>query len=209
MRSFGGPLISLDEVGRGAIAGPVAVGAVWVDEATLPLEGVRDSKLLSPARRESLAGALREQLVCAVGSAEAREVDEHGIVTALRLAGMRALEQLPEPAGILLDGSHDWLSSPHQGDLLSAAVEGPGAVVKTLVKADMACWGVAAASILAKVWRDEKMRQLAVQDPRYGFEQHKGYGTAAHSQAIRAHGLTPAHRRSWAITPSPDPQESR
>jgi ribonuclease HII len=196
---LGGGIISLDEVGRGAIAGPVVVGAVWIDETVVPLPGVKDSKLLSPARRESLHDLLVGHVRGAVGVAGALEVDEHSIIGALRLAGMRALAQLPEPAGILLDGSHDWLTTPAQADLLTPVIEGPRAPVTVAVKADMTSWGVAAASILAKVWRDEHMRALAVRDPRYGFDQHKGYGTGPHTLAIQTHGLSDAHRRSWAI----------
>lgn len=204
MDRFGGPVIGMDEVGRGAIAGPVAVGAVWVDPASagIPraeLEGVRDSKLLSPARREALYAGLKEGAVGAVGLAEASEVDEHGIICALRLAGMRALEQLPAAAAVLLDGSHDWLSTPGQEDLFAPPVAGPDVPVTVRTKADMTCWSVAAASILAKVERDRLMAELAQRLPGYGFERHKGYGTAEHTAALRERGLTGAHRRSWAI----------
>lgn len=199
LAQFGGPIVGMDEVGRGAIAGPVMVGAVLISADSALLAGVRDSKLLSAARREDLHAQLLSFVTGAVGAAEASEVDEHGIIGALRLAGMRALAQLPPVQAVLLDGSHDWLSTPAQLDLLAPVIEGPEIPVRTQVKADMTCWSVAAASILAKVRRDAAMVELAGQFPGYGFEKHKGYGTAAHLQAVKQAGLISAHRRSWAI----------
>ncbi|GAA1347926.1 ribonuclease HII [Falsarthrobacter nasiphocae] len=207
----GGALVAMDEVGRGAIAGPVAVGAVFLSaEAAasdpVPVSGVRDSKLLSPSRREALAALIEDcgagplGIIGAVGFAEPGEVDTVGIVGALRLAGLRALEGLPESDRILLDGSHDWLSAPAAPDLFSAADDdAPLPPVTMRVKADLTCWSVAAASILAKVRRDAVMTELALAWPGYGFERNKGYGTAEHTAGLAELGLTPAHRASWAI----------
>ncbi len=193
-------VIGMDEVGRGAIAGPVAVGAVAVDPWAVEVpEGVRDSKLLSERRREALYPTVREWgLARAVGFASAIEVDEVGIIRALGLAGARALVGLHE-AGIgilesrvLLDGSHDWLSP--------ALRARPAVTVR--VKADRDCGAVAAASVLAKVERDRLMVAADAERPGYGWAGNKGYGAAAHFEAIARLGASPLHRMSW-LKPSP------
>jgi ribonuclease HII len=200
----------MDEVGRGALAGPVSVGVVVIDAATRTApKGVADSKLLTPAAREALVPALRRWPVAwAVGHAGPAEIDAHGIIAALRLAGRRALAQVRRVCGdvdvVLLDGSHDWLSRK-QVDLFEAAeldVDGaPEAdpAVQTLVKADLQCASVAAASVLAKVERDLLLTRLARQYPVYSWEQNKGYSAPAHLDALRRHGTTPQHRRSWNL----------
>ena len=189
----GSVLIGVDEVGRGAIAGPVAVGAVAVDPwaVEVPL-GVRDSKLLSERRREVLYPSVRAWgFARAVGFASAAEVDGQGIVVALGLAGARAFRALREAgvaaAHVLLDGSHDWLSPA-----LDAA---PAVTMRT--KADRDCAVVAAASVLAKVERDRHMIAADAAHPGYGWAGNKGYAAALHLEAIDAAGPSPLHRLSW------------
>ena len=166
-------LAAVDEVGRGALGGPVTVGLVVVDESvTSPVEGVRDSKLLTPASRESFVAVIQEWAVSwGVGHASAAEVDEWGVTGALRLAGHRALAESAARSGVLpdavlLDGSHDWLTPPAHPELLSPDLGDVAApAVTTRVKADLTCAAVAAASVLAKVERDGIMVKLAQQYP--------------------------------------------
>ena len=188
-------LIGCDEVGRGAIAGPVAVGMTVVDALVGPFpEGLRDSKLLSRKRREELAplcGAwVRSH---AVGMAGPDEVDGLGIVAALGLAGRRALVALHEAgvdilgSRVLLDGSHDWLTP---------ALGAPPAVT-TRVKGDRDCAAVAAASVIAKVHRDALMAEHHTRYPAYGWDRNMGYGSAEHRAAIAEVGPSPLHRMTW------------
>ena len=195
-------LASIDEVGRGAIAGPVTVGVVVITPSCgEPPEGVRDSKLLSPARRLALIEPIIAWVSAhAVASATSGEVDELGIVGALRLAGVRALTEL-EAAGVapdlvLLDGSHDWLTSDSLFDDPMGYRAPP---VRTQVKGDLTCASVAAASVLAKVDRDAHMTELDARFPAYGWSGNKGYGSPGHQQAIRELGVTDFHRVSWNI----------
>jgi ribonuclease HII len=193
----------MDEVGRGALAGPVCVGVVVVDSATPPPPvGLADSKLLSAAQRQRLVPRLAEWGVGrALGWASAHEVDQHGIVGALRLAGRRALAELATgPAVIILDGKHNWLSPP--ADLFSDGAE-PHWEVRTKVKADQQCASVAAASVVAKVARDQRMVEMAESHPLYGWAANKGYGAPEHLEALRRFGPCPEHRQSWAL-PSAD-----
>lgn len=203
----------MDEVGRGALAGPVTVGVVVVDAGvrTAPV-GVKDSKLLAPAVREALVPKVRRWAPAhAVGHAEPDEVDRYGIIAALRLAGRRALAQLTVvPSVVILDGSHDWLTPPAAAptlfdlDLLGrevapdVALPGEPGVV-TMVKADLRCAAVAAASVLAKVERDAIMVARAADHPEYGWEGNKGYSAPEHGAAIRRFGPCPQHRRSWSL----------
>ncbi|ACZ30204.1 Ribonuclease H [Xylanimonas cellulosilytica DSM 15894] len=209
--SSGARLVAgMDEVGRGALAGPVSVGVVVVDAATRTApKGVADSKLLTPAAREALVPQLQRWPVAwAVGHAGPAEIDAHGIIAALRIAGRRALSQVRRVCGdvdlVLLDGSHDWLTRP-QADLFEAVeLDVAGApetdpTVRTLVKADLQCASVAAASVLAKVERDLLLTRLARQYPAYAWDQNKGYSAPAHLDALRLHGTTPQHRRSWNL----------
>ncbi|CAH0134568.1 Ribonuclease HII [Arthrobacter sp. Bi83] len=200
-------LAGVDEVGRGALAGPVSVGIAVVDLRQMELlADVRDSKLLKAADRERLDPLVRAWSVAsAVGHASAREIDELGIMGALRTAGNRAWFEILgagiTPDVVLLDGSHNWLSPAAQPSLFEEAVEDPGcdAPVHTLVKADMQCLSVAAASVLAKVERDQMMRQLHLEYPAFGWDVNKGYGTAVHREAIRLAGPSPYHRVSWNL----------
>lgn len=198
-------IASVDEVGRGALGGPVSVGVVLVDVGVArPLAGVRDSKLLTPQARERLVPRIRSWAVGhAVGHASAAEIDAVGIIAALRLAATRALAALDErPDAVLLDGSHDWLSASGQPSLFDEPDAVPAAVdvpVTTLVKADLTCASVAAASVLAKTERDAHMQVLAARHPGYGWEENKGYATPQHREAIRRLGPCVEHRRSWRL----------
>jgi len=202
-RDLGGLVIGMDEVGRGALAGPVAVGVVALHPAgaTVP-RGLRDSKLLTERRRELLHPVLSGWgLARAVGLASAEEVDALGIVAALGHAGARALATLRradiriEDSVVLLDGSHDWLS-PVLGELQDSGPGHAGRVV-TRVRADRDCASVAAASVLAKVHRDRIMVTSDIEHPGFGWAANKGYGSPAHFAALRATGPSPLHRRSF------------
>lgn len=199
--SGAGLLASVDEVGRGAVGGPVSVGVVVIDSriGRAPA-GIKDSKLLTARAREDLAPRIRRWVRAhAVGHASAAEIDEVGIMGALRLAALRALAVVPEaPDIVLLDGSHDWLTASNQGSLFDDAPE-PVPPVITQVKADLTCTSVAAASILAKTERDALMRGLASEHPHYGWDVNKGYATAEHLEAIRSLGPCRHHRRSWNL----------
>ncbi len=188
-------VIGCDEVGRGAIAGPVAVGLAAVAQGLgeHPV-GLRDSKLLSEKRREVIAPAAADWArASAVGFASAAEVDEFGIIAALGLAGRRALIELHEigvaiaDSVVLLDGAHDWVTP---------ALNSPPRVV-TRVKADRDCAAVAAASVIAKVRRDRIMIEADAACPGYGWSGNKGYGSAAHFAAIAELGTTSMHRLTW------------
>ncbi len=197
-------LACVDEVGRGALSGPVTLGVVVIDLSTRTApRGVRDSKLLTPEARVRLAPRVRRWAVAhGVGHASAAEIDAVGLMAAMRLAGQRALAQSGVvPDLVLLDGNHDYLSSPAQLDLLEAEpVEwGPIPPVRTAIKADMRCAGVAAASILAKTERDAIMVDLHVECPEYGWAQNKGYSAPEHFAALATHGPSIHHRRSWSL----------
>lgn len=187
-------VIGIDEVGRGAIAGPVAVGvhAVFAGSSTFP-EGLRDSKLLSEKKREALAPLVAIWGKGAVGYASAGEIDRRGITWALGEAGRRALLQLHEigvpvaRALILVDGKHDWLSP-----VLRSPLD-----VRTKIGADRSCASVAAASVRAKVDRDAIMRAAHDTEPHYAWASNKGYGAKAHYEGIEAHGLSELHRKTW------------
>jgi len=188
-------VIGCDEVGRGALAGPVAVGMAVIDVTVgaVPV-GLRDSKLLSEPRREALAPqAIAWARHSAVGLADPQEVDELGLTRCLGLAGLRALDQLQRQglsisgAVVLLDGKHDWL-----GPALAVPVR-----VHTRVQADRDCASVAAASVIAKVHRDRIMIEQDSQWPGFGWSSNKGYGSTAHLAAISELGATGFHRRSW------------
>jgi ribonuclease HII len=196
-------VIALDEVGRGALAGPVAVGAAVLDASRarrrIP-EGLRDSKLVTELRRPELAERAAGWVVAsAVGWATPAEIDERGIIRALGLAAVRALAGLDgiDPrrmdAVVILDGNHDYVTP----------VSGPGMTIQTIVKADRDCASAAAASVIAKVTRDAHMVELHDETPMYEWVRNKGYASAMHRDAIRAHGLSRHHRASWAIADAP------
>jgi ribonuclease HII len=191
----------MDEVGRGALAGPVSVGVVVIDELTRTVpQGVKDSKLLSPMARERMVPAVRRWATdYAVGHASAQEIDDVGIMMALRLAGTRALATLRViPDLVVLDGNHDWLTDPHREGLLALLDDGPRTPpVTTMIKADMKCSSVAAASVLAKVERDTMLVSFHDEFPHYNWAGNKGYSAPDHLAALEAHGPCELHRRSW------------
>ena len=189
----GGGIIGVDEVGRGPLAGPVAVGAIWFSPGfdLALLEGVRDSKHLSEGRREewsARAGDFEKtgMIRTAIMLATAEEIDTHGLSRVMKVLIERAVRKLaPKPAEglhILLDGS---LHAP------------PEYSQETVIHGDAIHPEISLASIVAKVHRDRLMVAFAEQYPEYGFEQHKGYGTRAHLEAITQHGLSPVHRRTF------------
>jgi ribonuclease HII len=194
-------VVGIDEVGRGAWAGPVTVAAVV--PAPEHLRGVRDSKQLSRPERERAAAAVRRWAVAVgVGHASHRECDELGMTAALRTAAMRALAELDAqgyvPDRIVLDGNHDYLGMP--------------GTVTTVIKGDATCLSVAAASCVAKVTRDALMAEAAHDHPPYDFASNVGYPAPAHKVALLGYGPSAIHRRSWVfmdglcwrgVTPAP------
>lgn len=185
------PLAGVDEAGRGPWAGPVVAAAVWmppdvVEQAYVgPLQALTDSKLLSPHRREQFAGLLSTLpgLLYGLGWSEAAEIDDIGIRDATREAMTRAIRSLPGPVGhVLLDG---------------LPLKGLPCPSTAIVKGDRQSLLIAAASVLAKVSRDQRMRELDCLFPMYGFARHKGYGTAMHMQALLQYGPCPEHRCSF------------
>jgi ribonuclease HII len=220
MLRTGEPVLAcIDEVGRGALAGPVTVGVavVSLETGTAP-RGLRDSKLLTPAARLALLPKLRRWPVAhAVGHAGADEVDAVGILAALRVAAARAFGDLDlRPELALLDGSHDWLTPPVEAEALfpDPRAEAASALadltllpprVVTKVKADLTCAGVAAASVLAKCARDAIMIELSGRHPEYGWALNKGYSAPEHVAALREHGPCVLHRRSWNLPIGDDP----
>lgn len=205
-------LAGCDEVGRGALAGPVSVGMVVVDLAAAGgLRGVRDSKLLKHTEREALVPRIRRWSVAsAVGHASAEEIDAVGLVAALRATGSRAWASVLDvvtPDAVILDGNHDWLSARSQETLFGSdsretsllRMDGCTAPVHTRIKADLTCLSVAAASVLAKVERDSLMVELAADHPAFGWDVNKGYATEGHRLALRGAGPTDHHRRTWRL----------
>ena len=194
-------VIGVDEVGRGSIAGPVAVGValldVQINSSGWP-EKLRDSKLISEKTRETIFQDVSNWVRgWAVGMSSADEIESDGIVHALALAGSRALDQLLEDSSLrselansgvqlILDGSHNWLGP-----------KAMGIPVVTKTKADRDCVSVAAASVLAKVTRDRLMVELDQSHPGYGLASNKGYASATHISRLKEFGVSPIHRTSW------------
>ncbi|MEV7611388.1 ribonuclease HII [Streptomyces sp. NPDC089799] len=181
-------IAGVDEVGRGAWAGPVTVCAA-ITGLRRPPDGLTDSKLLTVKRRDELAEALESWVTAyALGDASPEEIDELGMTAALRLAAVRALEALPvRPDAVILDGKHDYLGTPWQ--------------VRTVIKGDRSCVAVAAASVIAKVRRDRMMAVLgegAEGIEQFGFAANAGYPSPVHRAALERLGPTPYHRLSWA-----------
>ncbi|UNK69373.1 ribonuclease HII [Microbacterium sp. H1-D42] len=196
-------IIALDEVGRGALAGPVAVGAAVMDATgsrrRVP-DGLRDSKLITERRRPEMAERARQWVpTSAVGWATAAEVDERGIMWALGMAASRAVQSVVDQGVsldrtlVILDGNHDYVSKVHSAPL----------TVRTVIKGDRDCASVSAASVIAKVDRDTLMASLHSEHPAYQWDRNKGYASLEHRQAIRELGLSPWHRASWAIADAP------
>lgn len=177
-------IAGVDEVGRGPLAGPVVTAAVILDPKH-PIAGLADSKKLSEKKRELLVPEIEAKaLAFAYGRAEVEEIDQLNILQASLLAMRRAVLALPiVPDEVWVDGNK--------------APDLPMKVL-TFIKGDATVAAISAASILAKVARDREMQQWHEQYPQYGFAGHKGYPTAAHFEALRVHGATPIHRRSFA-----------
>lgn len=190
----------VDEVGRGAFAGPVVVGICVVSgETSKPPKGLNDSKLLKPSVREALQRPIEQWAVeCVVGESSAAEIDEWGLSRALFMAFVRGVEKLHVQVGaVILDGKHDWISA-HAKDLFSPLQTDFD--VTTRIKADTEAASVAAASVIAKNYRDKYMMDLERQVPGYGFALNVGYGTPLHKKAIETLGLTKHHRKSWNLS---------
>ena len=178
-------IAGVDEAGRGPLCGPVYAAAVILDPAR-PIDGLNDSKKLSEKKREALAPLIRERaLAWAVGIATVEEIDRLNILHATMLAMRRAVEGLAVPPDqVLIDGNRvpPGLTMP----------------ARAIVGGDASEAAISAASILAKTGRDHEMMALAVLYPQYGIAKHKGYPTAEHLAALRMHGPSPIHRRSFA-----------
>lgn len=177
----------IDEVGRGAWAGPVTVCAAVTGLRRAP-EGLTDSKLITPKRRTRLAAVLTGWVTSyALGQASPEEIDGLGMTAALRLAALRALEGLPEPPeAVILDGKHNYLGAG-----------GPWQV-RTVIKGDQSCVSVAAASVIAKVRRDAEMAELGADYAPFAFGDNAGYPSPVHRSALEELGPTPLHRMSWS-----------
>lgn len=179
-----GLVAGVDEAGRGPLAGPVVAAAVILDPAR-PIAGLMDSKALSAARREVLFAQIQAQALCfCIAEASREEIDRLNILQATLLAMQRAVQGLATvPVRVLVDGN--------RLPLLAIPAE-------AIVKGDAKVPAISAASILAKVTRDHWCRALHARYPHYGFDRHKGYGTAEHLAALAEHGACPEHRRSFA-----------
>lgn len=175
-------IVGIDEVGRGAWAGPLVVGAVILDGT---IAGLTDSKLLSKLQREKLAQEIEDKAeIFGLGVADASEVDRLGLTRAIQFAMKRALKEINTVYDVIvIDGNYNFLA------------HNPKAICK--IKADLTEPAVSAASIIAKVWRDNYMTKLAKQYPNYGFEKHVGYGTALHREMLKLYGITEFHRKSY------------
>ncbi len=176
--------VGIDEVGRGAWAGPLVVGAVILNPEQ-PIGGLMDSKLLLKNTRELLAGLINHQATAVgLGFVAPNEVDSLGLTAATTLACQRALEQISAAYDeIIIDGSINYLPNEPKA--------------RAVIKADNSIPAVSAASIVAKVARDQYMCELAQAHPLFGFDRHVGYGTLAHRQALKLHGITILHRKSF------------
>ena len=176
-------ICGVDEAGRGPLAGPVCAAAVILP-AGLEIPGLNDSKKLTDKKRRELMPIIKEQAIAwGIAFADEKEIDEINILQATYAAMHRAIDQLSvKPDLALVDGNR-------AGDF--------GVPVKTVVKGDSLSASIAAASVLAKVTRDDLMLELAETYPQYGFEIHKGYGTKAHYAALTEHGPSPIHRMTF------------
>jgi ribonuclease HII len=183
-------ILGIDEVGRGPWAGPLVAGAVVLRR---PIEGLADSKKLSKKHREAFDILIRENAFVGLGWVTAAEIDTIGMTKAVQLAMLRAVKDLHVSGGeyseIIIDGSINYFVN-----VTGLKTE----KVAAIIKADGTVPAVSAASIIAKVARDSYMTELAKNYPEYSFDKHVGYGTAAHALALKMHGITPEHRKSFA-----------
>jgi ribonuclease HII len=183
----------IDEVGRGCLAGPVVAGACILD-STKPLpDGLNDSKQLTAKQRDEISIELRENCIAySIGSVEADEIDRINILEATKLAMRHAIAGLEPTADFLL--------------LDAISLKGVPTPQRSIIKGDSISASIAAASILAKTYRDELMRNYDTQYPQYGFAGHVGYATKTHLEAIRSHGACPLHRKSFrGVAPKEEP----
>ena len=177
-------IAGVDEVGRGALAGPVVAAAVILDPAATLPEGLDDSKKLTALQRERIAEQLRERAICyGVGLVSPEEIDRTNILVATRRAMVEALERLNPCADFLLIDALQLRESP--------------VPQRAIIGGDAVSASIAAASVIAKTYRDALMKRYDAVYPQYGFARHVGYGTREHLQALRAHGPCPIHRRSF------------
>ena len=188
-------IAGLDEVGRGPLAGPVVAAAVVLPRGFRHAD-IKDSKLLTARQRERIAPVIKQKAECwGIGVVDVEEIDRINILKASLLAMVKAFQALRSaPDFLLIDGNQ-----PIPTELFEAGSPHTGSTPqqKTIVKGDRLCLSIAAASILAKVARDEMMVELDTHYPQYGFAGHKGYGSAAHLEALRRFGPSPVHRRSF------------
>lgn len=180
--NFSLPIAGIDEVGRGPLAGPVIAAAVILDRKNIP-EGINDSKKIPKAKRILLAEKIKENSIYAYGAASEIEIDEINILQASLLAMKRASDGLSiVPKTTLIDGNY-------KPDIKNNTI--------SIIKGDSKSVSIAAASILAKVYRDEIMLKYSKQFPEYGFQTNSGYGTKEHLSALKNYGITPIHRKSF------------
>ena len=193
-------IIGIDEAGRGPLAGPVAAAAVALPlerrDLSQVLRGVRDSKEMSPLQRESLDGTIKQiSLAWGIGHSSSSEIDSIGIVDATKAAMQLALERALDKTNLQPDCLFlDYMLFPERRDIPQVSI----------VNGDKHSLSIACASVIAKVWRDSQMLELHAVYPKYGFAQHKGYGTLAHQRALLRHGPCAEHRRSFAPVNSLD-----
>ena len=185
------PILGIDEVGRGPLAGPLVIGAVILPEKEKPwFNDLKDSKKLTAKKRESLNKVIVTESTTSLGWVAAEELDKLGISEALKLATRRAVRQIQSLhtpfSQIIIDGNINFLSNTPLEKHTS-----------TCIKGDSKIREISAASIIAKVARDHYMIELSTKYPNYGFDKHVGYGTKTHREAIYKYGLTPEHRRSF------------
>lgn len=195
LRAIHGPVLAgVDEVGRGPLAGPVVACALVMPADQRAIAGVNDSKQLTPEVRRALALRIRERATAiGLGAASVREIDQLNIYHATVLAMQRALRQLERRLG----------QRPHHVLVDGKSLRTLGQVHTAVVKGDSKCYGIACASIVAKVTRDRLMHTLAQRYPVYAWERNAGYGTAVHREALAQHGLTAHHRRSFCLDEQP------
>ncbi len=180
--NFSLPIAGIDEVGRGPLAGPVIAAAVILDKKNIP-EGINDSKKIPKAKRILLAEKIKENSIYAYGATSEIEIDEINILQASLLAMKRASDRLSVvPKTTLIDGNF-------KPDIKNNTIN--------IIKGDSKSVSIAAASILAKVYRDEIMLKYSKQFPEYGFQTNSGYGTKEHLSALKNYGITPIHRKSF------------
>lgn len=179
-------VMGLDEVGRGCLAGPVVAAGVILDPAK-PVSGITDSKSITAGRRTVLAGEIRKHaLFCTIAFSDHKEIDSLNILKASLLAMSRCVDQChPPPDFLLIDGNK--------------GLDGLMIRSETIIGGDRKSASIGAASILAKVWRDEWMARLHKEYPEYGWDRNAGYPTVAHYKALTDHGFSPHHRRSFRL----------